>query len=118
MTLKIESKEQFEAWMMEHAKPFNWDIRPEGPVFMPEDVRALYEALRPRWVSVSERLPDKGIRVLVLDPTIWEFPRNDTHTVIGHYRGANHFAGSDWYVPDGMGEVTHWMPLPPLPEES
>lgn len=115
MTLKIETPEQFEAWLEEHS--FTLDDG-EEPAVEVSDVRALYEALRPRWVSVSERLPDKGIRVLVLDPTIWEFPRNDTHTVIGHYRGANHFAGSDWYVPDGMGEVTHWMPLPPLPEES
>lgn len=114
MTLKIESKEQFEAWMMEHAKPFNWDIRPDGPVFMPEDVRALYDALRPRWLPVSERLPDESMWMASYPCAF----RDKGSSKLPHFWSTNCWDNGEWRAtPDGL-EVTHWFDVPPLPEES
>lgn len=67
------------------------------------------EALeRSRWIPVTERLPEEGVRVLVrLDgdkPPIGE-PRMDTDRVVdGRW--------VRWF-----DLVTHWMPLPNKPKE-
>ena len=66
-----------------------------------------------RWVPVGERLPDKSERVLLFDPTIPDFPRTNTHVVIGYFRGLDDWI-SPWHCPDGRGP-THWQPLPPGP---
>ena len=67
-----------------------------------------------RWVPVGERLPEKFERVLLYDPTIPNFPRSNTHVVIGYFRGFDDWI-SPWCCPDGRGP-THWMPLPSGPE--
>ena len=54
-----------------------------------------------QWIPVEERLPNAGVEVLVL--------RNKTKREIAwmHKDGSwCHFAGT----------ISHWMPLPPLPE--
>ena len=51
---------------------------------------------------------------MLFDPTIPDFPRTNTHVVIGHFRGDDDWI-SPWHCPDGRGP-THWMPLPPGPE--
>lgn len=77
-----------------------------------EEIRVLREERR--WIPVGERLPKKFERQLIYDPTIPNFPRTNTHVVIGHFRGLDHLI-SPWHCPDGRGP-THWMPLPPGPE--
>ena len=67
-----------------------------------------------RWVPVGERLPDKFRRLLLFDPTIPNFPRTNTHVVIGHFRGLDDLI-FPWHCPNGRGP-THWMPLPEGPE--
>jgi len=67
-----------------------------------------------RWVPVSERVSKELERVLLFDPTIPDFPRTNTHIVIGYFRGLDDIV-SPWHSPDGRGP-THWMPLPPGPE--
>jgi hypothetical protein len=57
-----------------------------------------------RWVSVGERLPDEGVKVLAFDPL---FPVIQSARRDGH--GWN-CEGLDFLTP------THWMPLPPGPE--
>ena len=112
------TEEEFKKWLWDNA--FTALLSDESgyrPYVDADDVRALFARLRAEreWVPVSERLPERCQRVLVHDPSIPKFPRNDNHTVIGYYRGQDHFSGGDWLIPDGLGKLTHWMPLPPPP---
>ena len=59
--------------------------------------------LLPRWVSMKERLPKKNTDVLVC--TIYG-------DILMDYMDRN----DEWK--DVLDEVTHWMPLPPLPTET
>lgn len=70
-----------------------------------------------RWIPVGERLPERGVRVLVLE----------TLRSYQHFRER----GIEGNSPEAMpkvcigvlhrgrfaGEVSHWMPLPPPPSE-
>ena len=67
-------------------------------------LREYIEGMEPRWIPISERLPEGG-KVLVLwkDWTIhldWTF-------IDG---------GSYYWWNSGQAVVTHWMPLPTPPE--
>lgn len=53
------------------------------------------------WVSVKDRLPDTPCGCLVFNIYGWALDRWD---------------GNDWMMAD-ENEITHWMPLPPRPEE-
>jgi hypothetical protein len=59
-----------------------------------------------KWISVEERLPRNGLKVLVLKkhhaPTIQSALFRDNRFI---------FAG------ETMGDITHWMPLPDPPTE-
>lgn len=58
------------------------------------------------WISVKERLPEEGERVL--------FFCDDVD--IGYFfkeRGWHFLDGGDWFE---INEVTHWMPLPEPPK--
>lgn len=64
------------------------------------------KALVPRWIPVEERLPEIGLRVLVLDRR---------GNVMG--RTLSQLAGEKEpsFRPDGLlpkRHITHWMPLP------
>lgn len=59
----------------------------------------------PKWISVEERLPRCGERVLVTnDGSVWE-----AYLSISHKWVRQEFV---W-----AAKVTHWMPLPEPPEE-
>ena len=67
-----------------------------------------YEAGRPKWIPVTERLPEKNTSVLVY----YKHGRN-----IFWYDEKDGFCDIDQYgmnCPDGT--VTHWMPLPEPPK--
>ena len=61
------------------------------------------------WISVRDRLPEKGEEVLVFDTRenwtgfAWLRP-DETWTALG------------FDFPFDLGEVTHWMPLPEKPK--
>jgi len=61
----------------------------------------------PRWIAVSERMPEKHTAVLV-------------HTDMDGNHAAS-FDGEEWFCDYGgawlFPNVTHWMPLPPEPPE-
>lgn len=62
------------------------------------------------WISVKDRLPEIGVRVLTLDK--W---RHIHDRKLYQYR-----SGGLVFTPDGLkpgNDVTHWLPLPEPPEE-
>lgn len=68
------------------------------------------EARAPRWISVKERLPEKGVEVLTRDR-------------YGNIRNRSLYVFSNEtkvFRPDGLfpgKHITHWMPMPEAPEE-
>lgn len=71
---------------------------------------AQLEAAQPKWISVEERLPDVGEKVMVCGV------KNGMQ--VGAFRG-NLRPGNNrkwWWKKDTILEVTHWMPLPSMPE--
>lgn len=54
------------------------------------------------WVSVKDRLPDKPCGCLVFNIYGW--------------RALDFWEGDGWAISD-ENEITHWMPLPPGPED-
>ena len=71
------------------------------------------EALREqgqRWISVEDRLPEPFVSVLGYCPD--EEPLPTVHEC--YVNGFGQWTSSLVY---GMGNVTHWMPIPDPPEE-
>lgn len=70
-------------------------------------VAAGYEAAQPRWISVEERLPEEGEFTLILVPV----RRKEDGQI-----GLEFFRDGRWqgWVHDF---TTHWLPIPPAPEE-
>ena len=66
-----------------------------------------YEDGRPKWIPVTERLPERGAEVLVCDT------REDYVSVWEHI-GDGLWFGNEviWATED----ITHWMPLPEPPK--
>lgn len=76
--------------------------------FMRVAIAALRE--QPRWISVTERLPEKATIVLCY---------KDGQRRLGYYLGANYGKGvAAFRHPKDQWAfgVTHWMPLPEPPE--
>ena len=70
----------------------------------------------PRWIPVTERLPEYGVRVLATD--MYE---GDDYTGIWTREEYKDDADGCWYDDHGwwhaIDDVTHWMPLPEPPKE-
>ena len=75
--------------------------------------KALREQVR--WIPVSERLPKNGGAVLCRYDNVYE---NRVATFWMDGGGSIHFGSQ--FDADGKGSqpATHWMPLPPLPQET
>lgn len=69
----------------------------------------------PRWIPVTERLPEYGVRVLATD--MYE---GDDYTGIRTREEYPDDTDGCWYDEMGrwypIGDATHWMPLPKAPE--
>lgn len=69
------------------------------------DVHEAEEEQEPKWIPVSERLPEDGQNVLFCD--------NDNDIMVGYHvkdRPNTHFSQDGTY--DDMKNVRAWMPLP------
>ncbi len=64
------------------------------------------------WIEVTDRLPNNTENVLVV-------AHYDGEPVIevAWYEGGEHLWRTPYYEEDDPENVTHWMPLPELPEE-
>ena len=69
----------------------------------------------PRWIPVTERLPEYGVRVLATD--MYE---GDDYTGIWTREEYKDDADGCWHDDHGwwhaIDDVTHWMPLPKVPK--
>lgn len=63
---------------------------------------------QPRWIPVTERLPEDDDDVLIM-------PRNANCVNVGYFN----VNSKAWYDYVGMvpADITHWMPLPEAPKE-
>ena len=76
----------------------------------------------PRWIPVTERLPEYDVRVLAID--VYDTCDGDGTEFIGIWTRKEYPDDPDgccWIDERGwwhaIDEVTHWMPLPEPPEE-
>lgn len=60
----------------------------------------------PQWISVKDRMPDQGARVLTYDPH---------RHVLDMVRVNGYWRNYDAYTDEKGYGVTHWMPLPTSP---
>jgi hypothetical protein len=67
------------------------------------------------WISVSERLPEPYVNVVVFNP--YEKDVNEQVTTDYLYLGGDDKLHFEWNSDPDTGEllVTHWMPLPEPP---
>ena len=74
-----------------------------------------YEAGKPKWISVKERLPEKGAGNVLI---VKKF-RGKTYIDLGEVIGGNACCYSDEYcIAPNEHIFTHWMPLPEPPKEN
>jgi hypothetical protein len=73
------------------------------------------------WISVEDRLPEPGSRVLMYCTHMYHRPED--YTVEEGWFGTLNDMPDRWYIltdsccnDDEEGEVTHWMPFPERPE--
>lgn len=67
----------------------------------------------PRWISVNDRLPERGITRCIIAIKLGNGLKG---TLCARYN-ADLKSWSGWYNDRITSEVTHWMPLPKPPEE-
>ena len=82
-----------------------------------EGFRAGERAAQPKWISVEERLPEISDLVLVIANG-----KPCEHTTLVNAVLIASYWGDEGWIADGFDGwdklvVTHWMPLPPGPEE-
>lgn len=66
----------------------------------------------PRWISVKDRLPENSLRALVR--VIHSYNHTDVYADIA----MSYFVDGHWGdISSKYYDVTHWMPLPALPED-
>ena len=75
------------------------------------------------WINVKDRLPDDDEPVLVTYVGyVDNLPYNDAIAVYAHKITDNYAGAWYWHDSDGVDDnpvsvsITHWMPLPKLPE--
>ena len=67
---------------------------------------------RPRWIPVTERLPETpGEYMVAYHPCYWDRVHDEIKVGLDSFRGKTSWAKKKYQ------RVTHWMPLPESPKE-
>lgn len=77
------------------------------------DAAEAISQLEARWISVNDRLPERGITRCIIAIKLGNGLKG---TLCARYN-ADLKSWSGWYNDRITSEVTHWMPLPQPPEE-
>ena len=73
----------------------------------------VHDECLPRWIPVTERLPEKaGVYLVAYHHCYWDNVHEETCVGIDTFRGKTTWAQKKYK------RVTHWMPLPTPPEEA
>lgn len=96
-----DGREQFELWML---KKWGRERRKSG-----------YAPVIPGWTPVSEHMPVNGDRILVFI----DFDSSSVPPLAkdAEYTGTTFRIGPNTVNTTGVPRVTHWMKLPPAPEQ-
>lgn len=112
-------RESFEKWAAERQWR-NFQRCPNGQrLYEITTIQFMWEAYQagahapatPEWVSVKERLPEDGMRVLVLREC------SLSPSIQSARYAKYHSKGADFYCGDRVTGVEHWQPLPAAPSE-
>ncbi|WP_426976816.1 DUF3850 domain-containing protein [Acinetobacter johnsonii] len=71
-----------------------------------QDIEAAKAQAVPEWISVQDRMPEQGQKVLVFRPDAHNHPHKDPNFKICTYAGADIFINSHF-----EHVITHWKPL-------
>lgn len=84
----------------------NFDIGHDLKIAFEDGYRAGVEAAQPKWISVEDRLPDAGEKVIVCGV------KNGMQ--VGAFRMTLRPGNNRrwWWKNNTILEVTHWMPIP------
>ena len=86
-----------------------------GTAHLAADALALLKKQEQKWISVEDRLPEIRHAVLAYSPfhkNIWAVSMHEDRE--WHYW----IPSTKKYDPDWEGPITHWMPMPEMPDES
>ena len=92
----------FKEFMAEVKKLYEADFIEMGTV---DKEQAKAQAV-PEWISVQDRMPEQGQKVLVFRPDAHNHPHKDPNFKICTYAGADIFINSHF-----EHVITHWKPL-------
>ena len=83
----------------------------KAPMVM-EAADAIEELSKPRWIPVTERLPETpGEYMVAYHPCYWDRVHDEIKVGLDSFRGKTSWAKKKYQ------RVTHWMPLPEPPKE-
>ena len=77
---------------------------------MSQAANAIEELSKPKWIPVTERLPEEYDRYYLVCLNNW----NTDFCLYTKEKGFGMYITPKWW--DANDEVTHWMPLPSAPE--
>ena len=91
--------------------------------FMLKAADVIEELSKPKWIPVTERLPEIGTYIIA-GHMKYDYEKEYTHFVDAAYFGPRWNDAdyswqtfNDWFEGQQEFEITHWMPLPDTPKE-